>query len=45
MELNAMHSPTPLFRVRDPMSALTHFIAFIAAIFTPPKQAQAKTIW
>lgn len=36
MELNAMHSPTPLFRVRDPMSALTHFIAFIAAIFATP---------
>lgn len=36
MEVNAMHSPTPLFRVRDPMSALTHFIAFIAAIFATP---------
>lgn len=36
MELNAMHSPTPLFRVRDPMSALTHFVAFIAAIFATP---------
>lgn len=37
MEVNTMHSPTPLFQVRDPMSALTHFIAFIAAVFaTPP---------
>lgn len=36
MEINAMHSPTPLFQVRDPMSALTHFIAFIAAIFATP---------
>ncbi|MBQ3009670.1 MAG: hemolysin III family protein [Oscillospiraceae bacterium] len=31
-----MHSPTPLFQVRDPMSALTHFIAFLAAIFATP---------
>ena len=36
MEVNAMHSPIPLFQVRDPMSALTHFIAFCAAIFTTP---------
>ena len=36
MEVNAMHSPTPLFQVRDPMSALTHFIAFLAAIFATP---------
>jgi len=36
MEVNTMHSPTPLFHVRDPMSALTHFIAFIAAIFATP---------
>lgn len=36
MEINAMHAPTPLFRVRDPMSALTHFIAFAAAIFATP---------
>lgn len=36
MEVNAMHTPTPLFQVRDPMSALTHFIALIAAIFATP---------
>jgi len=37
MDGNTMHSPTPLFQARDPISALTHFIAVIAAIFaTPP---------
>ena len=36
MEVNAMHSPSPFFRVRDPMSALTHFIALCAAIFATP---------
>lgn len=36
MDGNTLHDslfPSELFRVRDPMSTLTHFIAFLAAIF------------
>jgi len=37
MDGNVLHSSQfPRFRVRDPMSALTHFIAFVAAIFGTP---------
>ena len=36
MEPNTTHTPTPLFQVRDPLSALTHFIALLAAIFSTP---------
>lgn len=36
MEINTMHTPTPLFQVRDPLSALTHFIALLAAVFATP---------
>ena len=36
MEANTMHTPTPLFHVRDPLSALTHFIALFAAVFFTP---------
>lgn len=40
MDGNTLHDslfPSEQFRVRDPMSTLTHFIAFLAAIFaTPP---------
>lgn len=35
--LRNSHFPSDMFRVRDPMSTLTHFIGFLAAIFaTPP---------
>ena len=35
--LRNSHFPSDVFRVRDPMSTLTHFIGFLAAIFaTPP---------
>ena len=36
MEINTMHTPKPLFQVRDPLSALTHFIALLAAVFSTP---------
>lgn len=37
MDGNVLHnSQFPMFRVRDPMSTLTHFIAFIVAIFGTP---------
>ena len=36
MEPNTTHTPTPLFQVRTPLSALTHFIALLAAIFATP---------
>jgi len=40
MNGNTIHpaqNPQPVFQVRDPVSALTHFLAFLAAIFaTPP---------
>ena len=37
MDGNVLHnSQFPMFRVRDPMSTLTHFIAFVAAIPATP---------